>query len=155
MSHVLYKLWADADYLYWSSLEARRVIDYQIRRLAQLSSPSNALFLPRPLNDKLPNGLITNSELSPSACPSSTYVNELKTNHDIPAFIVVKAALTLFLSDETKSLSHCSLKTRMVIAGHSKETGFRTNFPQCMDLAGSTLEKTAQLTPIDANESVI
>jgi hypothetical protein len=138
--HVPYKLWADAYYLYRSSLAAHRSIGYQVRRLVKLSSLTHALFPPGPLHNELPNGLITQrrSFLSKLQLTDLPHVSELKANHDIQVFIVVKAALALFLAHKTNSPLALFSQNENGRSWPFQENWIQNQLPQCMDLAGPT-----------------
>jgi hypothetical protein len=147
-------------YLHRSSHAASRSVQRQIRRLASLPQHQPSLFPPTPAQ------LSTNSAIS--AIHRKTYIapkisiplphlSNLRKNHSIQPFILIKAALSLFLSHKTGTTTALFSQNENGRSWPFIEPWQQDLLPNCMDLAGPTLERTVQIIsiPSDAKSSVL
>lgn len=145
-------------YLHRSSLSATRSVTRQIRRLRPLLSYASSLFPPPPTTPtptKLAEATQRKTFVAPMLFAPLPHLSSLRTTHDIPPFILIKAALALFLARKTNTGTALFSQNENGRSWPFVEEWTQALLPNCMDLAGPTLERTVQIVPIPASISVL
>ncbi|PPJ51770.1 hypothetical protein CBER1_09680 [Cercospora berteroae] len=153
-AHVPYKAWADTYYLHRTSPAATRAVNRQIQRLSNLTSQTPSLF-PQLPSDYGPHATAAHRKtyFAPKVCVKLPYLSSLRSQHSIPPFILIKAALALFLASKTNTSTAIFSQNENGRTWPFLEPWMQTSLPDCMDLAGPTLERTLQIIPIPTKSS--
>ena len=134
-------------YLHRSSHAATRAVTRQIRRLKTLTSHASSLFPPP--SDTSTNPLVSAEHRSTFIAPKFStplpHLSTLRSAHNVPPFILIKTALAVFLARKTQTQTAIFSQNENGRTWPFVESWMQPSLPDCMDLAGPTLERTVQI----------
>ncbi|KJY02337.1 AMP-binding enzyme family protein [Zymoseptoria brevis] len=145
--HIPYKPWADMYYLHRTSLAATRSVQRQVARLSTLPILRSSLFPPTPPTTSTP-ATHRRTYIAPKFSTSLPHLSSLRREHGIPPFILVKAALSIFLARKSGTSTAVFSQNQNGRSWPFVEEWQQPLLPNCMDLAGPTLERTVQIIPV-------
>ncbi|SMQ52736.1 unnamed protein product [Zymoseptoria tritici ST99CH_3D7] len=146
--HIPYKPWADMYYLHRTSLAATRSVQRQVVRLSTLPTLRSSLLPPTPPTTTSTPATHRRTYIAPKFSTLLPHLSSLRKEHGIPPFILVKAALSIFLARKTGTSTAVFSQNENGRSWPFVEEWQQALLPNCMDLAGPTLERTVQIIPV-------
>jgi len=148
--HVPYKLWADMYYSNRNSALAQRSVDRAVRRVESLRDHRDSIFPPSILSQmsELTAASRRKTSLADPIFATMPDLMDLRTEHGVTPFIMIKAALSIFLAAKTRTRTAVFGQVENGRTWPSLEPWAQEMLPDCMDVAGPTLERTVQIVAV-------
>lgn len=148
-AHIPYKLWADMYFSHRSSLAAQKAVRRQVRRVQHINSHGASIFPPPSPAAALIHPSRRNTNICSPIWRILPDLVDLKLEHHLSPFLLIKAALSLFLARKTKTSCAIFGQVENGRSWPSVEPWVQRLLPDCMDVAGPTLERSVQIIPIE------